>query len=113
MDGPSTASKASRRSLRGLDWFAFFVADIQAGWGPFVAAYLTTAASVLRDVLAGMIGGLSAQGMPAFDAAGAAVWLHGEAAAAFGPGLISEDLPDALPGALQKLLSEFYVAARG
>ena len=33
---------ASLRSLRGLDWFAFFVADIQTGWGPFVATYLTS-----------------------------------------------------------------------
>src|SRR5215213_2783938 len=32
----------SSRSERGLDWFAFFLADIQTGWGPFVAAYLTT-----------------------------------------------------------------------
>jgi MFS family permease len=32
----------SRRSQRGLDWFAFFLADIQTGWGPFVAAYLTS-----------------------------------------------------------------------
>jgi MFS family permease len=32
----------SRLSQRGLDWFAFFLADIQTGWGPFVAAYLTT-----------------------------------------------------------------------
>jgi len=31
----------SRQSQRGLDWFAFFLADIQTGWGPFVAAYLT------------------------------------------------------------------------
>src|SRR5215216_5689144 len=30
------------RSQRGLDWFAFFLADIQTGWGPFVAAYLTS-----------------------------------------------------------------------
>lgn len=33
---------ASRRSLRGLDWFAFFVADVQTGFGPFVSVYLTT-----------------------------------------------------------------------
>lgn len=32
----------SYRSQRGLDWFAFFLADIQTGWGPFVAAYLTS-----------------------------------------------------------------------
>ena len=32
----------SPRSQRGLDWFAFFLADIQTGWGPFVAAYLTS-----------------------------------------------------------------------
>src|SRR5687767_15000743 len=32
----------SFRSQRGLDWFAFFLADIQTGWGPFVAAYLTS-----------------------------------------------------------------------
>src|SRR5215471_606804 len=31
----------TRRSARGLDWFVFFVADIQTGFGPFVAAYLT------------------------------------------------------------------------
>jgi NAD(P)H-hydrate repair Nnr-like enzyme with NAD(P)H-hydrate dehydratase domain len=49
------------------------------------------------DVLTGMATGLLAQGMPAFEAAAAAVWLHGEAAAAFGPGLIAEDLPEQLP----------------
>ena len=32
----------SPRSLRGLDWFAFFVADIQTGFGPFLAVYFTT-----------------------------------------------------------------------
>ena len=33
--------RPSRRSLRGLDWFVFFVADVQTGFGPFVAVYLT------------------------------------------------------------------------
>jgi MFS family permease len=32
----------SRRSLRGLDWFVFFVADVQTGFGPFISVYLTT-----------------------------------------------------------------------
>ncbi|MGC2812282.1 MAG: MFS transporter [Bradyrhizobium sp.] len=32
----------SRESLRGLDWFIFFLADVQTGFGPFVAVYLTT-----------------------------------------------------------------------
>ena len=58
-------------------------------------AYLATAGS--GDVLTGVATGLLAQGMPAFEAAAAAVWLHGEAAAAFGPGLIAEDLPEQLP----------------
>ena len=63
---------------------------------------LATAGS--GDVLAGLIVGLLAQGMDPFDAAGAATWLHGAAAAAFGPGLVAEDLPDMLPGQLLRLL---------
>ena len=57
------------------------------------------------DVLAGMVLGLLAQGMPAFEAACAAVWMHGRAAAAVGPGLIAEDLPERLPGVLAALRS--------
>ena len=58
------------------------------------------------DVLAGFTAALLAQGMPAFDAASAAVWLHGEAARAFGPGLIAEDLPETLPLVLRQLVPE-------
>ncbi|HEY7299044.1 MAG TPA: NAD(P)H-hydrate dehydratase [Xanthobacteraceae bacterium] len=49
------------------------------------------------DVLTGMIAGLLAQRMGGFDGAAAAVWLHGEAGREAGPGLIAEDLPEALP----------------
>ena len=62
---------------------------------------LATAGS--GDALAGFILGLLAQGMPAFEAAAAGVWLHGAAAAAFGPGLIAEDLSETLPGVLRGL----------
>ncbi|MEQ8333166.1 NAD(P)H-hydrate dehydratase [Nisaea sp.] len=49
------------------------------------------------DVLAGTILGFLAQGIPAFEAAAAAVWMNGAAAARFGPGLIAEDLPEIFP----------------
>jgi NAD(P)H-hydrate epimerase len=57
------------------------------------------------DVLAGMAAGLMAQGLAPFEAAAAAAWLHGDAAAAFGPGLIAEDLPEQLPASLARLRS--------
>ena len=41
---------ATHRSQVGLDWFAFFVADIQTGWGLFVAAYLTSLAWTQFDI---------------------------------------------------------------
>jgi hydroxyethylthiazole kinase-like uncharacterized protein yjeF len=56
------------------------------------------------DVLAGLIGGLLAHHMPVFDAAAAAVWLHGASAARVGRGLIAEDIPEVLPLVLNDLL---------
>ena len=55
------------------------------------------------DVLAGLIAGLLAQGLAPFEAASAGCWLHGEAARAFGPGLVADDLIDTLPSALRRL----------
>src|SRR5215207_7107935 len=65
--------------------------------------WLATAGS--GDVLAGMIAGLLAQGMPPFESTAAAVWLHGETGSQVGPGLISEDIPEVLPDVMRKLFA--------
>jgi ADP-dependent NAD(P)H-hydrate dehydratase / NAD(P)H-hydrate epimerase len=55
------------------------------------------------DVLAGILTGLLASAVPVFEAACAAVWLHGAAAKVIGPGLVAEDLETALPEVLRGL----------
>jgi hydroxyethylthiazole kinase-like uncharacterized protein yjeF len=67
-------------------------------------SWLATAGS--GDVLAGFAAACLAQGMPGYEAAAAAVWLHGEAASEVGPGLIAEDLPEVLPRVYRRLFEE-------
>ncbi len=53
------------------------------------------------DVLAGIIGGLLAEGMPVLKACAAATWIHGEAALEFGPGLTAPDIIHGIPKVLR------------
>ncbi len=64
--------------------------------------WLATAGS--GDVLAGLIGGLIAQGTDGFAAAAMAAWIHGEAGRRLGAGLIAEDLEGQVPAVLRDLL---------
>lgn len=63
--------------------------------------HLATAGS--GDVLAGLIAGLIGRGMPPYEAACAAVWIHGDCSLRFGPGLVAADLPDLIPESLAAL----------
>ncbi len=72
--------------------------------GARAAPWLATAGA--GDVLAGLIAGLLARGFAPAEAAGTAVWLHVEAARVTGPGLIAEDLSEALPAVLRALLRQ-------
>lgn len=78
-------------------------ARVVALTGAQAAPWLATAGS--GDVLAGLVAGLMARGLAPADAAATGAWLHGAAGRSCGPGLIAEDLPEALPALLAGLLS--------
>ena len=99
---PDRALEAARRSgavvvYKGPDTLVASP-DGRLGFAPPAPAWLASAGT--GDVLSGMIASLRAQGLAAFEAASAAVWLHGRAAEAAGPSMIADDLANAIPEAL-------------
>ena len=99
---PERALEAAKRSqsvivYKGPDTLVA-APDGRLGFAPPAPAWLASAGT--GDALAGMIAALRARGLEAFDAACAAVWLHGRAARLAGPGMIADDLVDAIPLAL-------------
>jgi hydroxyethylthiazole kinase-like uncharacterized protein yjeF len=75
--------------------------DGRLGFAPPAPAWLASAGT--GDVLAGMIAALRARRLAGFEAACAAVWLHGRAAEIAGPRMIADDLVHAIPAAFDQL----------
>lgn len=102
---PDRALEAARRSgavvvYKGPDTLVASP-DGRLGFTPAAHPWLASAGS--GDVLAGIIAAMRARGLQAFEAACAAVWLHGRAAQLAGPQLIADDLVDAIPRAIALL----------
>jgi ADP-dependent NAD(P)H-hydrate dehydratase / NAD(P)H-hydrate epimerase len=99
---PERALEAARRSgavviYKGPDTLVA-APDGRLGFAPPAPDWLATAGT--GDVLSGITAALRARGMPAFEAASAAVWLHGRAAEIAGPEMIADDLANAIPAAI-------------
>ena len=102
---PERALEAARRSgavviYKGPDTLVASP-DGRIGFAPAAPVWLASAGT--GDVLAGMTAAMRARGLPAFEAACAAVWLHGRAAEFAGPGMIADDLARSIPQALDLL----------
>lgn len=76
--------------------------DGRAAIAPPAPHWLASAGT--GDVLAGIVAALRAGGLEPFEAACAAVWLHGRAAERAGPALIADDLLAELAGAVAECL---------
>ena len=105
-NAPKPLATPSRGSLRGLDWFVFFVADVQTGFGPFIAVYLTTQAWTQGDIgLILSVGGLVAlmgqmPGGAIVDAARSEKLVAGLAVAAIGMSALAYAAWPAFPAVL-------------
>jgi hydroxyethylthiazole kinase-like uncharacterized protein yjeF len=102
---PVRALEAARRSgavvvYKGPDTLVASP-DGRLAFAPPAPAWLATAGT--GDVLSGIIATMRARGMPSFEAACAAVWVHGRAAEIAGPQMIADDLVAAIPEALDLL----------